>query len=86
MKDLNQDFETSQQAVYQIKVLGRMDAEWSDWFEGMEISIEKGEGDQWVTKMTGVIQDQAALQGILSRIGTLNLKLISVTQIKMNSN
>ena len=57
----------------QIKVKGRLDKEWEDWFEGMEL-IYDGEN----TIITGRIKDEAFMHGILNRIRDLNLKLISV--------
>lgn len=61
-------------ARYRIKLKGRMDHRWSDWFEQMSISSE---GDQ--TVLTGQLADQAALHGLLIRIRDLNLMLLSVT-------
>ena len=62
-------------AHYRIKLKGRLDQNWSDWFEQMAISTE---GDQ--TILTGPLADQAALHGLLIRIRDLNLTLISVEQ------
>ncbi|MGD8627105.1 MAG: hypothetical protein PVJ34_21395 [Anaerolineae bacterium] len=63
--------------TYQIKVPGHLDESWSDWVGGMTIEVE-GEGDgQPVTTLTGVV-DQAALQGLLRRLYSLGLPLISV--------
>jgi hypothetical protein len=73
-----------QPAVYQIKVPGELDQSWSDWAGGMEISVEEGgEGDElWVTTLTGPVVDQAALQGLLRRLYSLGLPLISVICIR----
>ena len=60
---------------YRIKLNGRLDRKWSDWFDQMEISTE---GDQ--TILTGPVADQAALHGSLIRIRDLNLTLLSVEQ------
>ena len=59
--------------VYRIKLKGRLDHKWSDWFEQMAISSEGGE-----TTLTGPVSDQAALHGLLIRIRDLNLTLLSV--------
>ena len=56
-----------------IKVRGRLDIKWQDWFEGMEITYE---GDSTILK--GTIRDESMLHGILNRIRDLNLKLVSV--------
>jgi hypothetical protein len=69
------------QKVYQIKVRGRLDASWSDWFDGMKLTFEDGDDGSPITTLTGAVADQAALHGLLSRISDLNLTLISVTQI-----
>lgn len=61
---------------YRIKLKGRLDPKWSDWFEKMEISTESGE-----TILTGPVADQAALHGLLIRIRDLNLTLLSVERI-----
>jgi hypothetical protein len=62
---------------YRIKVKGRLDLRWSDWFEQMVISTEGGE-----TILTGPVADQAALHGLLIRIRDLNLTLLSVERIE----
>ena len=64
------------EAVYEIRVLGRLDPSWADWFDGFTISNQHGE-----TIITGMVADQAALLGILTKIGHLNLPLLSVTMI-----
>ena len=64
-------------ADYRIKLKGRLDHKWSDWFEKMAISTE---GDK--TILTGPIADQAALHGLLIRIRDLNLTLLSVERIE----
>jgi len=70
------------QKVYQIKLQGRLDASWSDWFEGMTLAFESGDDGSPVTTLTGAVVDQAALHGLLARISDLNLTLISVTQVE----
>ena len=64
-------------ATYQIKVPGELDESWSDWVEGMTITVDsEGDGPP-VTILTGTM-DQAALQGLLRRLYSLGLPLISV--------
>ena len=62
---------------YRIKLKGRLDPKWSDWFDQMEISTE---GNQ--TILTGSVADQAALHGLLTRIRDLNLTLLSVERLE----
>jgi hypothetical protein len=62
---------------YEIRIKGHLDPRWSRWFEGMSIALLPcGE-----TRVSGPVADQAALQGILSRIGDLGLVLLLVRQI-----
>ena len=64
-------------ATYQIQVPGELDESWSDWVEGVTITVEsEGEGPP-VTTLTGRL-DQAALQGLLRRLYSLGLPLVSV--------
>ena len=64
-------------AVYQIKVPGHLDESWSDWVGGMTITVES-QGEDWpLTTLTGTV-DQAALHGLLRRLYSLGLPLISV--------
>lgn len=60
--------------VYEIRVEGHLAGRWSDWFEGLTIDLDpRGE-----TVLTGILGDQAALFGVLTRIHDLNLVLISI--------
>jgi hypothetical protein len=65
--------------VYQIKVQGELPENWSDWFNGMTITVENESDGPPVTTLTGTV-DQSALHGILAKIRDLNLKLVSFTQ------
>ena len=58
---------------FKIKLKGELGKEWADWFENLDINFD-GEN----TVISGHIEDQSALHGILNRIRDLNLTLISV--------
>ena len=62
---------------YRIKLKGRLEPKWSDWFEQMVISTDGSE-----TILTGPVIDQAALHGLLMRVRDLNLTLLSVERIE----
>jgi hypothetical protein len=66
--------------VYQIKVQGRLDHRWSDWFSGLDIQVETDAEKPPVTTLTGAL-DQAGLRGVLSKIWDLNLSLFSVVRL-----
>ena len=77
MKKARQKLTLDRPATYRIKVPGELGESWSDWVEGMTITVEsEGEGPP-VTTLTGSF-DQAALQGLLRRLYALGLPLISV--------
>jgi hypothetical protein len=59
---------------YAIKLKGHLDAYWSEWFAGLELTYL--EGDE--TLLTGTLPDQAALHGLLELIRDRNLTLLSV--------
>jgi hypothetical protein len=63
--------------LYQIRVKGHLDETLGSWFEEFTLANQE-DGD---ALLTGPIQDQAALHGILNRISNLGLTLISVNLI-----
>lgn len=69
--------QSHQSASYEIRLKGHLDARWSDWFDGLTISLE----DTGNTRLTGPIVDQAALHGLLAKIRDLGLPLISLTRV-----
>jgi hypothetical protein len=71
------------QQLYQIRVQGRLDKRWADWFEGMTMGLERASDNTLITTLTGSVADQARLRGILSKLWDLNLILISVIRIEM---
>ena len=77
MKDTKQKLTLDRPATYRIKVPGHLDESWSEWAGRMTITVEsEGDGPP-VTILTGNV-DQAALQGLLRRLYSLGLPLISV--------
>jgi len=77
MKEIKQRLTLDRPATYQIKVPGHIGESWSDWAGGMTITVEsEGDGPP-ITILTGTL-DQAALQGLLRRLYSLGLPLISV--------
>jgi hypothetical protein len=77
MKKVKRKLTLDRPATYQIKVPGELDESWSDWIGGMAITFDSEGDNSPVTTLTGTI-DQAALQGLLRRLYSLGLPLISV--------
>ena len=70
----------SQPVVYQIRLKGHLGSQWTDWFEGLTITLEE-DGD---TLLTGPVIDQAALHGLLKKVRDLGMPLVSVCQVQFN--
>ena len=67
----------NQPVVYQIRLKGHLDSQWTEWFDGFTITLEQ-DGD---TLLTGLVNDQAALHGLLKKVRDLGLPLQSVTYL-----
>jgi len=67
--------------VYQIKIPGDLTGNSSEWVDQLELGIETDDAGNAVTTLTGEL-DQAGLQGLLRRLYSLGLPLISVVWIK----
>ena len=63
---------------YEIRVKGHLSSQWSDWLEGLEVTLV----DRDETVLSGTIVDQAALMGIFNKLNRLNLTLLSVNNIR----
>lgn len=70
------DYNRKEAMIYmEVLIKGKLDASWSDWFESMTIS-QAGRED---TLLSGDVPDLAAVYGILSRMSSLHLRLVSVS-------
>ncbi len=68
--------EADEGLFFEIHVQGHLDSTWSDWLEGLEVRLlDNGE-----MVLYGPSPDQAALLGVLNKLGHLNLALLSVNQ------
>jgi hypothetical protein len=57
----------------EIRIKGRLEARWAEWFELMTFSSEEN-----VTVLSGVVPDQAALQGLMEKISMLGMTIVSL--------
>jgi hypothetical protein len=67
-----------QPMVYQIRITGHLGRTWTDWFEGLAITLE----DNGDTLLTGPLVDQAALHGLLKKVRDLGMPLVSVNRVR----
>ncbi len=74
---MNERKEIKVPEFYRILVKGHLQDRWEEWLEGLRI-CRNADG---TTTLSGVLSDQAALHGVLLKIGNMNLKLISVNPI-----
>ena len=58
----------------EIIVIGRIDSEWRDWLGGLSIS----DYGQNMSMLSGVVQDQAAVYGIIARMRDFGFQVYSV--------
>jgi hypothetical protein len=63
-------------AQYEIRVAGVLDGQWAAWFDGLQISSQGEE-----TVICGLLADQPALHGLLTKVRDLGLCLISVRRL-----
>ncbi len=63
---------------YEIRIEGHLSGQWTDWFDGLTVSLE----ETGVTCLTGPVTDQAALYGLLKKVRDLGMPLVSVNRIE----
>ena len=66
--------------IYQIRIKGHLDRQWTHWLECLTITLEE-DGN---TLLTGPVIDQAALHGLLKKVRDLGMPLVSVVQVQLD--
>ena len=74
----NPNTDLRQPIIYQIRIQGHLGSEWTDWFEGLSLTLE----DNGETLLTGSVVDQAALHGLLRKVRDLGMPLLSVNPVE----
>jgi hypothetical protein len=57
-----------------IRIKGHLDPSWQEYLEGLQI-VQDADG---TTRLSGMLQDQSALYGVLNMMSHLNLTLLSL--------
>ncbi len=60
--------------IYEIRVEGHLDQNWSSWFDGLIISYDRQDN----TILRGPLVDEAALHGVLIKVRDLALPLLAL--------
>jgi hypothetical protein len=76
-KTLKPKTDPGQPIIYQIEVEGHLGHQWTDWFNGLTITLHD-DGD---TLITGPVIDQAALYGLLKKVRDLGMPLVAVKRV-----
>ncbi|HST81204.1 MAG TPA: hypothetical protein VLL08_05660 [Kineosporiaceae bacterium] len=63
---------------YEIRVEGHLAKRWAGWFDGLKL-IRQSDG---TTLISGLVEDQAALHGLLQKVRDTGLPLVGVTRVE----
>jgi len=61
-----------------IRIKGKIDKSWADWFEGFELTHQGSDE----TILSGVVTDQAAFYGLIGKLRDLGLQLVEVSSVE----
>lgn len=76
----NSPIESNHLPIYQIRIKGHLDSQWTVWFAGLAVTSANGD-----TLLTGPVVDNAALHGLLKKVRDLGLTLLSVNPVESDS-
>jgi hypothetical protein len=74
---MSDDQQKDTSEIYEIKIQGHLDTQWSEWFYSLTITHEP----DGTTTLYGPLPDQIVLHSVLDRIRDMNLQLISVNPV-----
>jgi len=61
-------------ALYQLRVAEHLDTHWAAWFDDLTLTRH----NDGTTTLTGLVQDQSQLHGLLAKVRDLGLTLIGI--------
>ena len=71
-----------QPGSYCIRAQGVLNERWAGYFEEMTLSVDRDAGGNPLIVLSGLLPDQAAVQGVLQKLYNLGFPLISVEKIE----
>ena len=63
-----------------------MGSAWSEWLQGMIVTVIEAQNQLTVTELRGQLPDQAALMGILEHLHDCAIPVISVVNMSVDPN
>ena len=63
--------------IYEIRIKGHLDRQWSDLLEDLTITLD----EDGTTLLSGPVVDDAALHGLLKKVRDSGMQLLSVNRI-----
>jgi hypothetical protein len=79
---IESDFSFQKPAIYKIKVEGVLQENWIEKFQGLKIRNERSLSGKPISVLTGKINDQSALSGLLNMLYDYNMTILSVNMLK----
>jgi hypothetical protein len=73
-----QPISLNSQNKYEIKVCGRLDESWLNWFGEAQAQVETLADENEITTISNVVMDQAGLVGLIRRLHGHGIVLLSV--------
>jgi hypothetical protein len=69
---------------YQIRIVGELSGSWIDHFEGLKILINPWGNYPRVTQISGLLDDQTALSGLLDLLTDLGMVILTVERCELD--
>ena len=66
-------------AIYRIEIKENLGPAWKEWFGDFTVAQDGDEG----SFLTGMVADQAALHGLIRKLGDLHLTLLSLIRVEV---
>ncbi len=79
---IESEFNFQKPAIYKIKVEGILKENWIKNFQGLRINIDRSLSGKPISVITGQINDQSALAGLLDTLYNFNMTILSVNMLK----